>query len=75
MGRSSHDTYILHIWRSRALAGWQWVARVEHLSDGQRHRFADPEALLVHLRVLAFSEADGDQQVVESRGDAVHEEE
>jgi hypothetical protein len=74
MGRSRHDTYILQIWRSRALAGWQWVARVEHLSDGQRHRFGDPEALLAHLRGVAFSDADRQQEAVEISEDTVHEE-
>jgi hypothetical protein len=74
MGRSSHDTYILHIWRSRALAGWQWVARVEHLSDGQRHRFADPEELIAHLRGVALSKTNDGPHDVEIAGDAALEE-
>jgi hypothetical protein len=74
MDRSRHDTYILQIWRSRALAGWQWVARVEHLSDGQRHRFGDPEALLAHLRGVALDGADGRGEDVDMSDGSIHEE-
>ncbi len=45
-----HDTYILHIWRSRTIQGWQWVARLVNSEDGQRLRFSNPETLLSHLR-------------------------
>jgi hypothetical protein len=51
-----HERYLLQIWRSRALAGWQWTARVDRLSDGERLRFTDPEALLEHLQTLLRSE-------------------
>jgi hypothetical protein len=51
-----HERYLLQIWRSRALAGWQWAARLDRLSDGERHRFTDPEALLEHVRALAQAE-------------------
>jgi hypothetical protein len=49
---SHYATYILHIWRSRTLQGPQWVARLECPTAGERRRFADPEALLSHLRVV-----------------------
>jgi hypothetical protein len=52
-----HERYLLQIWRSRALAGWQWTARVDRLSDGERHRFTDPEALVRHVRTLVEAEA------------------
>jgi len=44
------DTYILHIYRGRAVNGWQWAARLDTLPGGDRRRFTDPEALLAHLR-------------------------
>ena len=47
-----HDAYVLHIWRSRAVSGWQWAARLEHLPDGEQVRFTAPEALLAHLQAL-----------------------
>jgi hypothetical protein len=47
-----HDAYILRIWRSRAVSGWQWAARLQHLPDGQSVRFSDPAALLAHLQAL-----------------------
>lgn len=53
-----HETYVMQIWRSRSLAGWQWVARVERLSDGQRLRFTDPEALLAYVQGLVLHTPD-----------------
>jgi hypothetical protein len=50
------ERYLLQIWRSRALAGWQWRARLDRLSDGEQHRFTDPEALLQHVRAVMQSE-------------------
>jgi hypothetical protein len=47
-----HEAYVLHIWRSRAVSGWQWAARLEHLPGGEQVRFTTPEALLAHLQVL-----------------------
>jgi len=44
------DAYMLRIWRSRAVSGQQWVARLEYLPEGESQRFGDPEALLAHLR-------------------------
>ena len=49
----AHDTYLLHIYRSRAVSGWQWAARLESLPGGESWRFNDPEALLAHLRSIA----------------------
>jgi len=45
----AHDTYVLHVYRSRAVNGWQWSARVEDLRRRASERFADPEALLAYL--------------------------
>lgn len=59
------ERYLLQIWRSRALSGWQWRARLDRLSDGERLRFTDPEALLQHVRALLEAEAPdhgGDQK-------------
>jgi hypothetical protein len=67
-------TYIIHIWRSRALAGCQWVARVEHLSDGQRHRFANPEELLEHLRGVLLSSPQQHREIIETHGESTPEE-
>jgi hypothetical protein len=47
-----HEAYVLHIWRSRAVSGWQWAARLEHLPGGESVRFTRPEALLAHLEAL-----------------------
>jgi hypothetical protein len=52
-----HERYLLQIWRSRALAGRQWTARLDCLSDGERHRFTDPEALIEHVRALVEAES------------------
>jgi hypothetical protein len=52
-----HDRYLLQIWRSRAVSGRQWVARMDRLSDGERLRFTDPEALLQHVRALIEAES------------------
>ena len=52
----AHDTYMLHIFRSRAVNGWQWSARVECLHGGERRSFADPEALLAYLGTMARAE-------------------
>lgn len=49
----AHDTYLLHLYRSRAVSGAQWAARLEHLPSGESWRFTDPEALLAHLRSIA----------------------
>jgi hypothetical protein len=51
-----HERYLLQIWSSRALAGRQWAARLDRLSDGDRRRFTDPEALLQHVRALVQGE-------------------
>jgi hypothetical protein len=51
----ARETYLLHIYRNRAVRGWQWAARLEHLPDGASVRFADPEALLAHLRQLMWT--------------------
>jgi len=47
------DTYLLRIYRSRTVGGWQWRARLEHLTGGEHARFADPEALLAYLGTIA----------------------
>lgn len=51
-GDAARQTYVLHIYRSRAVRGWQWGARLEQLPGGESRRFTDPEALLAHLRTL-----------------------
>ena len=48
----AHDTYMLHVYRSRAVNGWQWVARVDDLRGRESRRFTDPEALLAYLRIV-----------------------
>lgn len=45
----AHDAYMLHVYRSRAVNGWQWSARVDDLRGRESTRFADPEALLAYL--------------------------
>jgi hypothetical protein len=50
-----HDTYLLHLYRSRAVSGWQWAARLEYLPCGESLRFNDSEALLAHLRALVLA--------------------
>jgi hypothetical protein len=61
-----HDTYVLHIWRSRTLRGWQWVARLESASDGRAVRFSDPAALLDHLHGVVWNA--GDPPTPEEKG-------
>lgn len=48
----THDTYLLHIYRSRAPRGWQWAARLESLPGGESRRFTDPEELLAYLQAV-----------------------
>ncbi len=48
----AHDTYVLHVYRSRAVNGWQWSARVDDLRGRESARFADPEALLAYLETV-----------------------
>ena len=48
----THETYVLHLYRSRSVSGWQWAARLDHLTDGESHRFNDPEVLLAHLQAM-----------------------
>ena len=48
----ARDTYLLRIYRSRTVGGWQWRARLEHLTGGEHARFADPEALLAYLGTI-----------------------
>ncbi len=45
-----HDTYLLHIYRSRAVSGWQWAARVDHPRGGENLRFTHLEALVAYLQ-------------------------
>jgi hypothetical protein len=52
-----HESYILRIWQSRTLGGWQWSARVEDLADGSRERFADRNALLTYLEAIVMRRA------------------
>lgn len=47
-----HEAYLLHLYRSRSVRGWQWAARLEHLADGESCRFTEPEMLLAHLQAL-----------------------
>lgn len=49
---ASRDTYLLQIYRGRAVSGRQWAARLTHVPGGASVRFSDPEALLGHLRAL-----------------------
>ena len=51
---ATQETYLLHLYRSRAVRGWQWAARLEHLG-GESRRFSDPEALLAHLRAILLA--------------------
>ena len=53
-----HETYVIHIWRNRAIRGHQWVARVECTANGQRVRFMDPDSLLRHFQQLLMPEPD-----------------
>jgi hypothetical protein len=53
-------TYLLHLYRSRAVSGWQWAARLEHLPGGESVRFRDPAALLAHLQALVQAAAQAD---------------
>jgi hypothetical protein len=46
------ETYLLHLYRSRAVSGWQWAARLQQLPAGESARFRDPEALLAYLRAV-----------------------
>ena len=55
------QTYMLHIWQSRGLAGEQWVARLECLADGRQQRFADPHTLLEYLQSAVYSPAPEEQ--------------
>jgi hypothetical protein len=50
-----YDAYMLRIWRSRAVSGRQWVARLDQLPEGESRRFSDPEALLAHLRAILLA--------------------
>lgn len=45
----ARHTYMLYIYRSRAVNGWQWAARVDDLPERDSRRFTDPEALLAYL--------------------------
>jgi hypothetical protein len=51
---------VLHIWRSRAVSGWQWAVRLESLPGGESVRFTTPEALLAHLQALVRRIDDGE---------------
>ncbi len=55
----AHDTYMLHVYRSRAVNGWQWSARVDDLRGRESARFADPEALLAYLGTVVRAGAPG----------------
>ncbi len=46
------ETYLLHLYRSRTVSGWQWTAQLAHLPGGETLRFGDPEDLLAHLRTV-----------------------
>lgn len=67
----TRDTYLLHLYRSRAVGGWQWAARLEHLPGGESVRFSDPEALLIHLRTMLWAgdPAEGSPTVPARPGD------
>ena len=60
-----HYTYMLHIYRSRTVSGWQWAARLEQLPGRTSRRFTDQEALLAHLRTVVH---EGDQADLSSGG-------
>ena len=49
---ASRDTYVLHVYRSRAVRGRQWAARLDHLPHHASLRFTDPELLLAHLAIV-----------------------
>jgi hypothetical protein len=67
---AARETYVLHLYRSRAVRGWQWAARLEHVQSGESLRFTDPEALLAHLRtVLRAGEPDEPGHLGESPED------
>ena len=55
-----HDAYLLHIYRSRTVSGWQWAARLEQLPGGTSRRFTDPEALLAYLQNVVRGGVHGD---------------
>ena len=62
---------------SRAISGWQWAARLEHLPGGEQVRFTAPEALLAHLQALtqAAERAGQPHQPVGADGEIVTREE
>jgi hypothetical protein len=68
----AHDTYILHIYRSRAISGWQWAARLEKLPDRASRRFTNPEALLAHLRTVLQAGAPSEPSADTPAGDDPH---
>jgi len=59
------DTYLLSIWRSRAVSGQHWVAHLDHLLGGESLRFCDQETLLAHLQAIV---RDGDESARAASG-------
>ena len=51
-----YDSYLLRVWRSRRAGGWAWALRLEHLQDGERLQFDDPQALIDALWARAEPE-------------------
>jgi hypothetical protein len=49
---AEYDSYLLRVWRSRRVGGWAWALRLEHLQDGERLQFDDPQALVEALWAL-----------------------
>jgi hypothetical protein len=60
-GMATQDTYLLHIYRSRAVSGWQWAARLEPVGGGASRHFTDRELLLAHLRQIVQAGDPSDQ--------------
>lgn len=53
-----HDAYLLHIYRSRTLSGWQWAARLDHLPGRESLRFSDRSAAMDYLHRVVYARDD-----------------
>ncbi len=56
---TKYDSYLLRVWRRRRAGGWEWALRLEHLQDGERLQFDDPQALVDALWARAEPEQSG----------------
>ena len=65
---AEYDSYLLRVWRSRREGGWAWALRLEHLQDGARQQFDDPQALVEALWALAEPERPAGPGPPQARG-------